>query len=399
MNKNCLLIFCWVFSVLPGGFSQNVGIGTSTPTRAKLEISGAVGATSAIIGSDGSGLSLQRSFPGIGFNQYYDGANSRYIASGFAGVTWFNTTNGWWAFDVFSTGSANNIAASSARAITIGPGGKVGIAGGPPNALLQLPNTIDNRKIVLYEGANNNNQFYGFGIENSGLRYNVDAPSAAHKFYAANNAFSSTFLMSIGGNKKVMIGGQAQGFRLGINSADPTYTLEVVETANRGLILVNPLNGYHNWELRCDTYSTNASDALTFYYDQSNTPKGWFRPTDGGYTSNSDRRLKKDIFSMGMVLSKVLQLQPSSYYYKEDAMKRSCIGLVAQDVKNLFPELVDVRFTNNTEMPDIHGISYSGLGVIAVKAIQEQQAIIADQQKQIDVLKRAVDELKTLLNR
>jgi hypothetical protein len=59
--KNVLL-FISCINVL-STVSQNVGIGTSTPTRAKLEVNGAVDATSAIFG-ESSGISLQRNWPG-----------------------------------------------------------------------------------------------------------------------------------------------------------------------------------------------------------------------------------------------------------------------------------------------------------------------------------------------
>src|SRR5690242_19737063 len=57
-------------------YSQNVGIGIDNPIRAKLEVNGAAGATSAIFGGEGAGISLQRSWPSVGFNQYYTGGTS-----------------------------------------------------------------------------------------------------------------------------------------------------------------------------------------------------------------------------------------------------------------------------------------------------------------------------------
>jgi hypothetical protein len=56
--------------------SGNVGIGINTPNRAKLEVNGISGSAStiAIFGGDATGVSIQRNWPTIGFNQYRDEA-------------------------------------------------------------------------------------------------------------------------------------------------------------------------------------------------------------------------------------------------------------------------------------------------------------------------------------
>jgi hypothetical protein len=52
--------------------------------------------------------------------------------------------------------------------------------------------------------------------------------------------------------------------------------------------------------------------------------------------------------------------------------------MIAQDVNEIFPELV-----NYDPVDDLFTLSYSEFGVIAIKAIQEQQKLIEDQSKQI----------------
>ena len=84
--------------------------------------------------------------------------------------------------------------------------GFLGIGTTTPNAQLQLGNTVVNRKLVLFDIANNDNQFYGFGINNGTLRYQVDAISASHVFYAGNGIVASKELMRIQGNGNVGIG-------------------------------------------------------------------------------------------------------------------------------------------------------------------------------------------------
>ena len=109
--------------------------------------------------------------------------------------------------------------------------------------------------------------------------------------------------------------------------------------------------------------------------------------TNGAWTVDSDRTLKYDIKPLAPVLERVMQLKPVDYLYNEQKpTENKVIGFVAQEVKPLFPEIVVAS------EEDKLGITYGTTGVIAIKAIQEQQEIIIQQQEEID-------ELKTMLNK
>lgn len=95
----------------------------------------------------------------------------------------------------------------------------LGIGTTSANAPLQFNQTISGRKIVLWEGANNDHQVYGFGLASNILRYQVDASVANHVFYSGINSSSSLELMRITGT----------GF-VGIGTASPLAMLHVVNT-------------------------------------------------------------------------------------------------------------------------------------------------------------------------
>ena len=90
--------------------AQNVGIGVTNPQKGKVEIGGALGGHTTVltIGSDGTGISLQRNWPTIGLNQYRDATNTqRFLGAGYAGSIFLSQDNGSIVFTQFGQGSAN----------------------------------------------------------------------------------------------------------------------------------------------------------------------------------------------------------------------------------------------------------------------------------------------------
>lgn len=107
-----------------------------------------------------------------------------------------------------SKGSAGSLQlkTNNQQRVFISGTGNVGIGMTTPNAPLQFPNNLVNRKIVLWESSNNDHQFYGLGINSFTLRYQVSNTADNHVFYAATSASTSNELMRISGNGNVGIG-------------------------------------------------------------------------------------------------------------------------------------------------------------------------------------------------
>ena len=91
----------------------------------------------------------------------------------------------------------------------------------------------------------------------------------------------------------------------------------------------------------------------------------------GDLTVNSDMRLKANIISLGSTLAKLLQIDGKSYVMKTDESKQK-IGLLAQDVQAVYPELV--KEANNEE--GTLSVNYQGLIPVLINAIKEQQVEI-----------------------
>ena len=113
----------------------------------------------------------------------------------------------------------------------------------------------------------------------------------------------------------------------------------------------------------------------------------------GNLTQNSDARLKKDIKPLTHALDAILQLQGKTYRWKEDTTfsNEADIGLVAQEVEKIFPELV----AENEQ--GYKGIAYSKLTAVLIEAIKEQQGQMTAQQDQIASLEKENTQLKTIM--
>ena len=112
----------------------------------------------------------------------------------------------------------------------------------------------------------------------------------------------------------------------------------------------------------------------------------------GAYNQVSDRRMKANILNMSPVLSGVLALNPVQYnYIYEGAEDQPVFGFIAQDVQKVFPNMV-----GTSPGSDLLALPYAEFSVVAIKAIQEQQSIIEDQQAEIEALKEQVNEINAL---
>jgi Chaperone of endosialidase len=143
--------------------------------------------------------------------------------------------------------------------------------------------------------------------------------------------------------------------------------------------------------IRWGLYVSQIDSSLNFYYNGS--LRANIDRVTGVYSALSDRKMKKNIRPLNTVLETIMRLPVYSYNYLDSKDEdRRVIGMMAQDVQPYFPELVYQRYDREITKP-LLTMDYSGLGVLAIKAVQEQQTIIQNQQKQIDDLKALVNKI------
>jgi len=180
---------------------------------------------------------------------------------------------------------------------------------------------------------------------------------------------------------------------VGINQLAPNYNLDwvgngrfwaspgwgafIFDSSNNGVVTMHP---YEDWvgSLGTPTKRFNYMYVYKLYYDQL---EDW-----------SDERLKENIKPLQNNLNRILLLRGVSYNTKKEfynisdpqklsmAMsdKRKDFGFLAQEIKEVFPEVVSLDSTTS-----YYSVNYVKLIPVLIEAIKEQQMQIEELKKQI----------------
>ncbi len=113
-----------------------------------------------------------------------------------------------------------------------------------------------------------------------------------------------------------------------------------------------------------------------------------------GTITPSDSNYKKNVAPLNNALEQTLKLRGVSYQMKEEHQeqgfgKGNQIGVIAQEVEKIYPELV------RTNEEGYKGVDYSKFTPILIEAIKEQQEIIESLRNQNNQLSKDNDALKT----
>jgi hypothetical protein len=105
----------------------------------------------------------------------------------------------------------------------------------------------------------------------------------------------------------------------------------------------------------------------------------------GDVTAYSDSKLKENVSSIDNALDKTLKLRGVYYNRIGDDKKTQKIGVIAQEIAKILPEVVQ---SNETENGSVLSVNYGNITALLIEAIKEQQ-------KQIEDLKETVFKLSS----
>ena len=101
-------------------------------------------------------------------------------------------------------------------------------------------------------------------------------------------------------------------------------------------------------------------------------------------TIASDKRLKENVKDLNYGLKDVLNIRPVSFDWKEKRNAQHDIGVIAQEIEKIIPEVVEEVDTLNSE--DTHKtVDYAKLTSVLIKAVQEQQEQINELKEKLNV--------------
>jgi hypothetical protein len=191
------------------------------PQRAMLEQNGVVGTTAAIFGGEGAGISLQRNWPVVGFNHYYNGLQ-RSMAAGWVGFIALSQADGSFHFDTFgdygSPGPDQDMSYSTTQ-LLISRRGDASI-----NGNVYINNSTDGPALKIHNTAltGNNNS-------TAGIRLETDAGSG---YYPWNIFGSAAFYFAYNGVWKSNISSSDGSY---YNISDSRFKKEIVNVPDNTL--------------------------------------------------------------------------------------------------------------------------------------------------------------------
>jgi hypothetical protein len=382
----------------------NVGIGTTSPNTV-LEVQGDAGVR--INNSARTGLIdiVPSASGGQIHTDYYSGGDDPLILGSYthqANQLYLATSGN---VGIGSTNPQTNLYVSG----TTTPAISVASTNYPTTYLTQL-GTQAGAQGILVLGNNGVNEIR-FGNTGAGGMGNIYVNNTTNYSSAAIGTLAMTFA--------------ANGF-VGVGSASPVYQMQVNGSLNAGYVVLGDKNNNVNntIEFVNGTGSqTYCSGGWINYYGTGTlglcigggnvsigtTTASYKLTVNGqpaangytGFTNYSDSRLKKNIVNISSTLDKIMKLRPVQFNYNEEylnlyndtaALKRTNRGFIAQEIKEIFPEMVGSVKVKDKEYYDLN---LSNLQVYLVKAMQEQEKKIEDLQAQNEQLKNDNNSLRS----
>jgi hypothetical protein len=255
-------------------------------------------------------------------------------------------------------------------------GTDIGIGTTSPNSNIHIFENANSQTGLIFENPNTGSsasQRISFNNEQgtvAGIQIRGSGASASNRMDIFNNRTGGRIDFNTSGLVRMTL---ANGGNFGLRTATPTANLEINQnnattTGEGGLMLRWQTD---NWKL--------FHSGIHCSFGENGVRRAYVEAGTGNWIQPSDRNLKKNINSLDGTLDRFLRLNPVEFnYMDQNNSANKTPGLIAQEVEQIFPELVKTDEEGNK------GLAYDNFIILAIKAIQEQQKLIEELQKQLE---------------
>ena len=284
------------------------------------------------------------------------------------------------------------LATNTQNRMAIDSDGKVGIGTVSPDTLLNLKDT---GSIELRLEADSDNS----GQEDCFIRFYTDNKTQEGIAGMDNNNSSTLFS---GNTENAMVFGTVSN----LPTVFATNNTERMQITNGGQVMIATTSAIANAKLTVDggdmmvhgsnnnmgisdllpgytrgDYGVVYSSANNIYFAVGSSYLSYIGGGSGQYTI-SDERQKENVSTLTGALDKVKQLRGVSFTWKDstDRGTDTQIGLIAQEVEQVYPELVgdgDLPNTTDGEAP-MKSVNYAHLTSVLIEAIKELEARVKE---------------------
>lgn len=189
-------------------------------------------------------------------------------------------------------------------------------------------------------------------------------------------------------------------------------TPSLIKNINIGSTTINSENTYYNNVTILENISTKKIDVNSSAYIKGNTRIGGEQEVQGNiivcgsgkntfcgdttctnkfrcedsiscseFQNSSDRRLKENISHIQNASNNIKLLNPVQYSFINDENKRIKMGIIAQEIKEIFPDIVNNNGDHLT-------VEYNSLIGLLIKGFQEQQEEILELRRKIEFIEK-----------
>jgi hypothetical protein len=310
---------------------------------------------------------------GISANAFFD-TEFKYIGTGQA--TFYDQDDGSHFWYTAPSGTAGN-AISFTQAMTLDASGRLAIGTTSIDEMVRINGSSNATSRIRIQNQTTDIAFLGsaLGISGSGNANDLMLSSAStnNLVFGTNTAerarIDSSGNLLVGTTNDYGVGAEKNVFVKNgyVFASDNTGSAD-----NRNWIA--GVNGYQNgsWQLTSSgANNTWPNEAYRFAV----TRDGSCYNTTGTYGTLSDARFKDNVATARPYLEDLIKLRVVKYSLKsEQSNVATKLGLIAQEVEEVFPNMVDVGITVQGE--EFKSVKMSVLVPMLLSAIQEQQTLI-----------------------